>query len=316
MNIILKNKWVVLAFRVILGGIFLAASISKILDRSGFVSTVVGYELIPRTLAEIYGWVIPWIELYLGCSLILGVLPRISAAVSIPLTISFAIASSYALEKFPDSICGCFGSFIALSHPVSLTIDGIMFLLGIAILANRQPEFLTIGQLLDRLNPGYKNKSIPRYYASLIGLVVLAMIGTALISYGVESLTSRADTGNNTAEVVTIPAPLTDRVSIPLKEGKPVLLYVFAEGCSSCEAAEPFIEELAGDFSTTVTYIKIDYYQYTDQVLEMGIKTTPTVWVITRQNPDGSFTLEKRFDGAIEREDLRKALDSAVKLFR
>jgi thiol-disulfide isomerase/thioredoxin/uncharacterized membrane protein YphA (DoxX/SURF4 family) len=316
MSIILKNKWVVLAFRVILGGIFLAASISKILDRSGFVSTVVAYDLIPRTLSEIYGWVIPWVELYLGCSMVLGVLPRISAGLSIPLTISFAIASSYALEKFPNSICGCFGSFITLSHPVSLTIDGIMFLLALAILVNKQLEFLTIGQLLDRLNPGYKNKSIPRYYASLIGLVVLAMSGTALISYGVESLTSRADTGNNTEEVVNIPAPLADRVSIPLKEGKPVLLYVFAEGCSSCEAAEPFIEELAGDFSTTVAYIKIDYYQYTDQVLEMGITTTPTVWVITRQNPDGSFTLAKRFDGSVEREELRSALDSAVKLLR
>ena len=316
MNTTLKNKWVVLAFRVILGGIFLAASISKILDLNGFVSTVVAYDLIPRALAEIYGWVIPWVELYLGCSLILGILPRLSAGLSIPLTISFAIASSYALEKFPDSVCGCFGSFIALSHPVSLAIDGVMFLLALAILANKQPELLTIGQLLNRLNPGYRNKSIPRYYASLIGLVALAMLGTALISYGVESLTSQADAGNNTEEVVNIPAPLADRVSIPLKEGKPVLLYVFAEGCSSCEAAEPFIEELAGDYSATVAYIKIDYYQYSAQVLEMGIKTTPTVWVITRQNPDGSFTLVKRFDGAVEREELKSALDGAVKLLR
>ena len=316
MNIILKNKWVVLAFRVILGGIFLAASISKILDLNGFVSTVVGYDLIPRALAEIYGWVIPWVELYLGCSLILGVLPRVSAGLSIPLVISFAVASSYALEKFPDSICGCFGNFIALSHPVSLAIDGVMFLLSLAILTNKQPEFLTIGQLFDCLNPGYRNKSIPRYYASLIGLVVLAMLGTALISYGVESLTSRTDTGNNTEEIVNIPAPLADRVSIPLKEGKLVLLYVFADGCSSCETAEPIIGEVAGEFNATVAYIKIDYYQYITQVLEMGIETTPTVWVITRRNPDGSFNLLERFGGSVEREELRSALDNAVKLLR
>lgn len=305
-----------LAFRVLLGGIFLAASISKILDLSGFVSTVVGYDLIPRTLAEIYGWVIPWFELYLGCSLILGVLPRISAGLSIPLTLSFAIASSYALEKFPDSTCGCFGNFIALSHPVSLAVDGIMFLLAMAILANKQPEFLSIGQLLDHLKPGYRNKSLPRYYASLIGLVALAVLGMALISYGVESLTSRAGTGNNTEEIINIPVPLADGVSIPLKENKAVLLYVFAEGCSSCEAAEPFIEELAGDYSATVAYVKIDYYQYTDQVLEMGIKSTPTVWIISRYNTDGSFILAKRFDGSVEREELKSALDDAVKLLR
>ncbi|MDO9334384.1 MAG: MauE/DoxX family redox-associated membrane protein [Dehalococcoidales bacterium] len=316
MNIILKNKWVVLAFRVILGGIFLAASISKILDRSGFVSTVVGYELIPRTLAEVYGWVIPWVELYIGCSLVLGVLPRVSAAMSIPLVISFAVASSYALEKFPDSICGCFGSFIALSHPVSLTIDGIMFLLALAILVNKNTEFVTIGQWFNRLNPSFRRDKKVRYYTNLLGVMVLAMLSIVLVSYGIESLMLKTATNSWSEERANILSPLAEKVSEQLKEGKPVLLYVFAEGCSSCETAEPIIEELAGDYSATVAYIKIDYYQYSAQVLEMGIKTTPTVWVIIRQNPDGSFTLANRFDGSLEREELRSALDSAVKLLR
>ena len=71
----LNSRWLIPSFRISLAGIFPAASISKMVDRSGFVSTVVGYGLLPRYFAQAYGWVIPWVELYLGCSLVLGVCP-------------------------------------------------------------------------------------------------------------------------------------------------------------------------------------------------------------------------------------------------
>jgi uncharacterized membrane protein YphA (DoxX/SURF4 family)/thiol-disulfide isomerase/thioredoxin len=312
MNTILRNKWVLLIFRLVLGGIFLAASISKIVDINGFVNTAIGYELIPRTLAEIYGWIMPWVELFLGWSLILGVFTRISAVISIPVVISFAIASSYALEKFPDSICGCFGSFIPLSHPVSLTIDGIMLLLALVILINKNPEFLTVGQWINRINPQFKSQKKSSYYIILLGIVALIMAGTSAISYGVELTTS----SNNTAEVVNIPTPLDEIVSAQLNAGKPVLFYVYAEGCSSCEEVKPTIEEVTGEFSKTVAYIKIDYYQYTAQLTEMGIKSTPTIWIITGQNADGSFDLANRFGSSVDSAQLREALNKAIKLFR
>ena len=96
---LLNSKCLIPIFRILLGGIFLAASISKIIDRSGSVSTVVGSGLLPRHLAQAYGWVIPWVKLYLGCSLVLGVLPWLAAAISLPVIVSFVVASSYALVK-------------------------------------------------------------------------------------------------------------------------------------------------------------------------------------------------------------------------
>lgn len=313
MTSILKNKWVLLAFRVILGGIFLAASISKIMDMQGFVDTVIAYDLIPATLAEIYGWIIPWIELFIGWALVLGVFPRISAIISILLTISFAIASSYALEKFPDSICGCFGSFIPLNHYVSLTIDAIMFILAIIILLNKKVEFLTIGQWFNRINPNLKNQKKASYYIGLLGVVVLLMAGTSAISYVIE-LTSSP--GDSAIEKVNIPVPLSETISIQLEADKPVLLFVYAEGCASCEEIKPVVEELAGEFGTTIAYLKIDYYQYTAQLMEMGIESTPTIWIITGQNVDGSFDLANRFDSSLESTELREALNKAIRLFR
>jgi uncharacterized membrane protein YphA (DoxX/SURF4 family) len=300
---------------MILGVIWITASISKILDMSGFVDTVVAYDLIPQTLAEIYGWMVPWVELYLGCSLILGVLPRVSAAISILLTANFAIASTYALEKFPDSTCGCFGSFILLSHTVSLTIDGIMFLMALVILVNRSPEFLTLGERFHRINPNLRAEKKASYYISLIGTVGLLMAIVAAASYGVDSLVSSMK-NSTTQQKVTILAPISDKVVTPLEDGKPVLIYVYAEGCSSCEVVKPIIEELAGYYSDSVAYVKVDYYQYTSQLIEMGIVSTPTVWVITSQNTNGTFNLLEKFGGSLEREELKNALDKALRLLR
>lgn len=314
MSIFLKNRWVLLAFRILLGGIFFVASISKILDMSGFVDTVVGYDLIAQTLAEIYGWVMPWVELYLGCSLILGVLPRISAGISIPVVISFAIASSYALEKFPEGICGCFGSFIVLSHPVSLIIDAIMFLFALAIVVGKQTDFLTIGQWFNRINPNLKSQKKSSYYIGLFGVVVMAMAVIAAISYGVESMTSKDKVDSYTIEAVDIPSPVADKVITQLLQEKPVLLYIFAEDCASCEATEPIIEEVVEEYSDVVAYMKVDYYQYTNEVTEMGITVTPTIWLITGQNNDGSFILIKRISGIIETQDLKDAVQSAIEL--
>lgn len=287
-----------------------AASISKILDMSGFTNTVVGYHLIPDALAEIYGWIVPWVELYLGASLILGVLPRVSAAISILLTASFAIASTYALEQSPGSTCGCFGSFIALSHPVSLTIDGVMFLAALVILTNKGPEFMTLGQKFSRINPTLREEKKTSYFVSLIGTVALVMAVVAAISFVVDSLIS--DKTGVTLEQVNIPSPISDKVSASLLQGKPVLLYVFAEGCSSCEAAQPIAEEVVQSFGDKISYIKVDYYQYTSQLIEMGIESTPTIWVITGQNPDGSFNLLKRFGSSVERQGLKGAIDKAL----
>ncbi len=316
MSKILQNKWLVLGCRIILGVIWITASISKILDLSGFVDTVVSYDLIPSALAEIYGWIVPWVELYLGCSLILGVLPRVSAAISILLTASFAIASTYALEKSPDSTCGCFGSFIALSHPVSLTIDGIMFLMALVLLVNRNQEFMTLGERFNRINPNLRIEKKSSYFVGLIGTAALLMGLIAAISYGVDSLVSSRSEAGLVEEKVNILPPISDMVSKPLQEGKAVMLYVFAEGCSSCEIVKPIIEETAREYQDTVAYIKIDYYQYTSQLIEMGIVSTPTLWVITSQNTNGTFNLLKKFGGSLEREDLKNALDKAIDLLR
>lgn len=312
MKTVINSKWLITALRILLGGIFLAASISKIIDRTGFVSTVVGYGLLPRSLAEAYGWVMPWVELYLGCSLILGVLPRLSAAISLPVTLSFVIASSYALVKEPGSVCGCFGNFIALSHPVSLTIDGVMLLLAAAVLFSRRPEFLTVGQVIDRINPRYHLEVKAHHYASLLGVLALTMGAVTLASFGGQALTAKANGLQQAPQTVKIPAPFAESITASLKQAKPVLIFIYFQGCSACEDATPIVRKLADDFAATITYLPIDYDMYTQQVLDMGVTATPTVYVVTRDNADGTFDAAYGVTGSVEEVVLRSVLQKAV----
>jgi len=311
MKTALRSQWPVPALRIALGGIFLAASISKIIDLDGFVTTVVGYGLLPRLLAEAYGWAMPWIELCLGCSLVLGILPRLAAAISLPVTISFAVASSYALVKSPGGVCGCFGSFFALSHPAALTIDGVMLVLAAAVLIIKRPEFLSAGQLIDRINPRLRLEAKAFYRSAMLGVLALGMGAVTLVSFAVQTAVAPGGASLQ-ARQVKIPPPFAETVEASLVQSKPVLIFVYFQGCYSCEESEPIVRRLADEFAATVTYLPIDYDKYTQQVLDMGVTGTPTVHVIAGADAGGSFKSTFGVLGTVEEAALRAALQKAV----
>jgi len=315
MKNLLANKWLLIVFRVLLGGIFIAASISKIVDRSGFIDTVVDYGLLPEGLARFYGTVVPWLELYAGCSLVLGVFPRIAAGLSMAMVLSFIVASSYALVKSPGSPCGCFGTFIVLSHPVSLTIDAFMLVFALVLLFNRQPEFLTIGQLVDRINPYWKKNVKFCYYSSLLTVVAILMAGFALGSHGLNSISTFAG-GAKQPDGIIIPEPLGGMVRSLLDKEKPVMLYVFAEGCAPCEESSPVIDTAAETYGTRLGYIKINYDEYTDQVTEMRVTVTPTLLFIVSRKADGTFGIFRKLTGRIEPSELSAVIDNTLEFVR
>jgi len=314
MKALLANRWVLLLCRLLLGGVFVAASVSKILDLEAFADTVAGYGLLPDGIARAYGWVVPWVELYVGCSLLLGALPRLAAGLSIPLTLSFVVASSWALVKLPDSICGCFGNFIILSHPVSLTINAAMLAMAAVVVTGRQPEFFCFGALLDGVNPYWKQRVKARYYSSLLTVVVLTMGGAALVAVGVRAVNPASLAASTQIErSISIPAPFTDMVSAPLEQKKPVMLYVFYEGCVPCREAKPVIEALVREYNQRISYVSIDYGLHPGVVTAMEVRSTPTVLLIVRQTADGDFGVLRTFTGKVERRPLKAALDAAIR---
>jgi uncharacterized membrane protein YphA (DoxX/SURF4 family) len=150
---IVDNRWLIFTLRLVLGGIFIAASVGKIPHQAEFINTVTSYGILPDNLAHAYGLILPWAELSIGCCLVLGIFSRLASALSIPLILSFIIASAYALFHTVEDSCGCFGQLIPISHSTSLVIDAVMLIMAVPLVLHKA-EFLSIGTLLSRLKLG------------------------------------------------------------------------------------------------------------------------------------------------------------------
>jgi len=165
---------------LILGGIFVAASVSKLQNHTLFTDTVVDYGILPHSLAEFYGAAVPWLEMVIGCCLVLGIFSTLAAAVSIPLIDSFIIASIYALFRPVGDICGCFGELVSLSHLHAILVDCAMLVMAWGILLRRNKvEWLGLEALLCRFNLG--TGRVRRYTIQLAALAVVVILPACLV---------------------------------------------------------------------------------------------------------------------------------------
>lgn len=101
--------WVGLLARLVLGGVLLAAGLLKYqhLDKSQMA--VRAYEMLPISLANFLGIVLPFVEIAVGILLIIGAAIRISALVGGVLMFAFMIGISQAWARGLSIDCGCFG---------------------------------------------------------------------------------------------------------------------------------------------------------------------------------------------------------------
>jgi len=105
-----------------------------------FIDVLLGPFYTPTTVYLIVHC-LPWAEIALGALLLLGVFPRIAAALCLPLTIGFMASNSYALSRGIEqfSTCGhCFGKweeFLGAMSPLqALCFDIVLFSLALIIL--------------------------------------------------------------------------------------------------------------------------------------------------------------------------------------
>lgn len=129
-------RWLGIAARVFLGGIFVYAAYTKLREPFLlFAMSINAYKLVPEGVAEILARILPWAELVLGLALIAGVFQRLTTLVSTSLLgVFFTImAHAYKPGQEADQIsCGCFGIGEAIS-PRTLARDGALLALSLAL---------------------------------------------------------------------------------------------------------------------------------------------------------------------------------------
>jgi len=94
---------------LILGGVFVAAAVPKILHPAEFALAVFRYHLLPSPLINLLAIYLPWLELVSGLTMIF--LPRwrrAAALVIMLMLVVFTTAVSTRLVRGLDIACGCF----------------------------------------------------------------------------------------------------------------------------------------------------------------------------------------------------------------
>jgi len=99
-----------LVTRLILGGVFIYASVDKIIHPAAFSEAVYNYQILPDVLINLTAIVLPWLELILGAFLILGLWLPGAALLSNLLLVTFFGALMFNLARGLDIDCGCFST--------------------------------------------------------------------------------------------------------------------------------------------------------------------------------------------------------------
>lgn len=145
-----KLSLTLLVLRVLLGGLFVFSSYSKLKPPDAdnpfsdpidmFAISVDAFHILPTQLIEAATFTIPWIELVCGVMLILGLWTRPSSFVLTGLIGSFMWVINNALTSGNvDLDCGCFGGSALFCPKTGLTIchfyqDGAMLAIAVVLL--------------------------------------------------------------------------------------------------------------------------------------------------------------------------------------
>jgi len=129
------QPWIGTLARIILGGVLFVAGYLKIGSPDKSQMAVRAYEVLPISLANPIGLLLPYAEIALGLLLILGVYIKLSAFLGGAIMMVFIAAISQAWARGLTIDCGCFGGGGQVAANETKYLSEIMRDTGLVLLA-------------------------------------------------------------------------------------------------------------------------------------------------------------------------------------
>jgi uncharacterized membrane protein YphA (DoxX/SURF4 family) len=137
----------ILALRLVVGGVFIYASVDKLAHPDQLAEVIQDYEILPRSLINAAALWLPWVELLAGLLVLTGRWLRPSALVISGLTVVFIGGIALALARGVGLHCGCFSTasggaprtWLSLWQE-GLLLLGCLWLTGAAFRSGASPE--------------------------------------------------------------------------------------------------------------------------------------------------------------------------------
>ncbi len=131
MGNLLRSRQVILTCRIIMGVLFVFAAMSKIGDVASFSQQIHNFRMVPIWSENLFAMTLPWVELFAGLSMMLGIRPRGGGMIVTVLMSVFVVAVVVALFLGLDIDCGCFGT----AHATEVGLVKLLENLGMLMLA-------------------------------------------------------------------------------------------------------------------------------------------------------------------------------------
>ena len=144
MNNLLKNKYLLFLYRVIVGFVFIYAGILKISDPAGFSDAINNYDLLPLSIVNIFAITLPWIEVVAGLFLLFGVSVKENSFIFSIMLVVFILAIVVSLGRGLNIECGCFGTSSGTKVGIIKLVENIILLTFSFFLIKFNSVFLSI----------------------------------------------------------------------------------------------------------------------------------------------------------------------------
>lgn len=151
------KEWLGLAARLVVGAVWIWAGAAKVLDPAQSVAAVRAYQLLPGSMVQPVGQLLPVVEVVVGAMLVLGLLTRGAAVVSSLLFVAFIIGIASVWARGLSIDCGCFGGGgydpnAASRYPWEIARDSALLLLSLFLVWLPSTR-LSLDSLLFRRTP-------------------------------------------------------------------------------------------------------------------------------------------------------------------
>jgi len=277
--------------RVALGALFIISSYAKLQHPDLFVDAVQNYHMLPVALADLFGTVLPWAELFVGWCLVLGIFPTFASAICILMTLTFVVGNVSSFFRDVGEACGCLGNLVNMNHTTSLIADFVMlFVAGLLIYQRRRAGVVGIGHLLrlERLR-------LPRVAIIALGLIIVAVAMVVTFSQLPEEK-----------------APWKEGIDSALEDDAVVVMFFWKGEPGDFLDEFRMVMELQERYGQSVYFERIDSETWSEAADKFDVNDFPTMLVIAGKNKKGYIEYRQRFAGAEDRDALMAALDEVL----